>query len=337
MSGPQSRGVDHLGNISLVYGHSPAIERVNAMVPEIARTDIPVLLIGESGTGKEVYGRLIHRLSQRGHMPLKKLSCRALERSELHAQLRCDSKSGAEGPEEDLRTLFLDGIDELDLTCQKVLLSVLPDGDNGHSAARLIASSTRDLEKETESGRFRRELYFRINGVCLRLPSLRDRAEDVLPLMAHFLRKYAADLGREVPVLSDKEMEFLEMHGWPGNIRELENLARRIVLLGDSHRAIEELRALPALVLAEANEPRAIPLKVAARAASRQTERELISKALEGTHWNRKRAARQLQISYKSLLYKIKQTGLEEEHKGSKSAVDSSQETPRLCIRDSSN
>ena len=112
MSGPQSRGVDHLGNISLVYGHSPAIERVNAMVPEIARTDIPVLLIGESGTGKEVYGRLIHRLSQRGHMPLKKLSCRALERSELHAQLRCDSKSGAEGPEEDLRTLFLDGIDE---------------------------------------------------------------------------------------------------------------------------------------------------------------------------------------------------------------------------------
>jgi len=319
MSAPLSREVDHLGSASsFVCGHSPAIQSLNAIVGQIARTDIPVLLMGESGTGKEVYGRLIHRLSKRSHAPLKKLSCRALEPSEL-MQLRRDLKAGDEGLEEDLRTLFLDGVDELDLACQKVLLSVLPDGDgdkNGHSGARLIASTSRDLEKETESGRFRRELYFRINGVCLRLPPLRDRTEDVRPLMGHFLKKHASELGREIPMLSDREMEFLRTHGWPGNVRELENLARRIVLLGDSRSAIEELRSLPTLELKGGDEPGAISLKVAARAASRQTERDLISKALERTHWNRKRAAQELQISYKSLLYKIKQTGLEGKQSG---------------------
>jgi len=311
--------MSYAGDNSFVYGHSSAIQSLNAIIGEIARTEIPVLLMGESGTGKEVYGRLIHRLSKRSHTPLKKLSCRALEPGELLAPLRCVSNEGAEGPEEDLRTVFLDGIDELDVPCQNVLLSVLPDGDsgqNGHRGARLIASTSRDLEKETELGRFRRELYFRINGVCLRLPPLSDRTEDILPLMDHFLKKYAAELGHDVPVLSDKEMEFLGRYRWPGNVRELGNLARRIVLLGNSFRAIEELRALRPLVQTEADEPRAMSLRVAVRAASRQTERDLISKALERTHWNRKRAAQELQISYKSLLYKIKQTGLEGNQRG---------------------
>ena len=319
MNTPQSCGADYAGNGPFVYGHSPAIQSLNSIVGEIARTDIPVLLMGESGTGKEVYGRLIHRLSARSHAPLKKFSCRALEAGELLTQLRCGSKAGTENPEQDLRTLFLDGIDELDLACQKALLSVLPDGDNGQNGngcARVIASTSRDLQKEIESGRFRRELYFRINGVCLRLPPLRDRTEDILPLMEHFLRKYAAESGHAVPVLNNTENDFLRRHDWPGNVRELENLARRIVLLSDSRGAIEELRALPDQALTKLDEPQAISLKVAARAASRQTERDLISKALERTHWNRKRAAHELQISYKSLLYKIKQAGLEGKQKG---------------------
>ena len=121
------------------------------------------------------------------------------------------------------------------------------------------------------------------------------------------------ELEREALVLNERELEFLVAHDWPGNVRELENLARRIVLLGDSRKALEELGETPKLETARREEPRSLSLKVAARTASRRAERDLIAKALERTHWNRKRAAQELQISYKSLLYKIKQTGLEED------------------------
>ncbi|OLC92778.1 MAG: hypothetical protein DMG35_12670 [Acidobacteria bacterium] len=308
----------HPPNSLLVLGHSPAIQRLNAVVEDIARTSIPVLLEGESGTGKEVYGRAIHRLSKQGQWPLKKVNCRAVDQGELLALLKSDLRKSAESPEDGLQTLFLDGIDELDLESQRALLSLMPDGETEDSSSkrvRIIASTSRNLEKEIESGRFRRELYFRINGVCLRLPPLRDRKEDILVFMGHFLAKHAAELGREVPALSDQETELLITHDWPGNLREMENLARKIVVLGDSRRAIEELCAMPRLEPALAEEPRGSSLKVAARAASRRTERDLIAKALERTHWNRKRAAQELQISYKSLLYKIKQTGLEGDRK----------------------
>lgn len=305
-------------NGPFVYGHSPAIQTLNSVVAEIAPTNIPVLLMGESGTGKEVYGRMIHQLSQHGHQPLKKVSCRAVDQGEFFAALKLGMKKGADGCADGLQTLFLDCIDDLDLESQKILLSLLPDGEtdeNNSNRTRIIASTLRDLEKEIESGKFRRELYFRINGVCLRLPPLRDRKEDIHAFLAHFLAKHAAELGREAPALSDEEMEFLVTHDWPGNVRELENLARRIVLLGDSQKAIEELGKMPKLETAHREEPRSFSLKVAARTASRRAERDLIAKALERTHWNRKRAAQELQISYKSLLYKIKQTGLEEDQK----------------------
>jgi two-component system, NtrC family, response regulator AtoC len=314
MSTSPSPVTDLALSIGFVFGHSPATQRLNAIVEEVARTDIPVVLMGESGTGKEVYGRLIHRLSTHSRMPLKKLNCRTLEPGEFVAQLKTDLQGNGEGPEGCRRTLFLDGIDELDPGCQKFLLSLLPDGEseeNGHSRMRLIASTCRDLDREIELGRFRRELYFRINGVCLRLPPLRDRREDVLTFLEHFLAKHAAELGREVPVLSAEEMGFLVKHDWPGNIRELENLAREVAVLGDARKVIDDLRTKPKVEATLPEEPPSFSLKVAARAASRQTERDLILKALERTHWNRKRAARELQISYKSLLYKIKQTGLE--------------------------
>jgi two-component system, NtrC family, response regulator AtoC len=298
-----------------VCGCSRAIQEVNSVVGEIAGTDIPVLLTGESGTGKEVYARLIHRLSKHGHMPLKKVSCRAVEKAELLA-LKSDLRKQVENLGDGMGMLFLDGIDELDLGNQKILLSFLPDGDtdeNNPGRMRFIASTSINLEKEIEFGRFRRELYFRINGVCLLLPPLRDRKEDIRLLAGYFLAKHAAELGREAPALCDEEIEFLVSHNWPGNVRELENVARRIVALGDSGRAIRELREMPRLDPARREEPGAFSLKVAARTASRRAERDLIAKALELTHWNRKRAAQQLQISYKSLLYKIKQTGLEQQ------------------------
>jgi two-component system response regulator AtoC len=309
-----SRTMERTASSSFVYGRSAAMQSLNATMEEVARTNIPVLLMGESGTGKEVYGRLIHRLSKNCRTPLRKLSCRVVEPAEFFAQLKSDLGGNGSGSEDGPRTVFVDGIDELDPEYQKFLVSLLPDGEsaeNGDHRIRLIVSTCRNLEQEIESGRFRRELYFRINGVRLHLPPLRERREDTAELMKHFLAKHAAELGREVPVVSAQEMEFLETYDWPGNIRELENLARKIAVLGDSRKAIDELRNKPKVEAGFSGEPRSSSLKVAARAASRQAERDLISQALERTRWNRKRAARDLQISYKSLLYKIKQTGLD--------------------------
>jgi two-component system response regulator AtoC len=306
--------VDYTATSGFVYGRSPAIQSLNAMVAEVARTNIPVLLMGESGTGKEVYGRMIHRLSKNCHAPLRKLSCRSVDPGEFFAQLKSDLGGNGSDSEGGTRTVFVDGIDELEPGYQKFLVSLLPDGENnesGNHRLRLIASTCRNLEQEIESGRFRRELYFRINGVRLHLPPLRDRREDIAELMEHFLAKHAGELEREVPLVSGEEMEFLETYDWPGNIRELENLARKIAVLGDSQKAIQDLRYKPKIEPALPHESRSPSLKVAARAASRQAERDLISQALERTRWNRKRAARDLQISYKSLLYKIKQTGLD--------------------------
>jgi two-component system response regulator AtoC len=303
--------------LGFVYGRSESLRRLNAVVDEIARIQIPVLLVGESGTGKEVYARLIHRLSPLNHMAFQKLGCGALEPSRLLGQLQVYMQSNGNGGQNGPGTLFLDGIDELDLTCQKILLSLLPDegtGEKERSGLRLISSASRELGREVSSGRFRSELYFRINGVCLRLPPLRKRIEDVPALMECLLAKHSSELKRKSPQVSEEIMDFLVRHDWPGNIRELENLARKMVALGDPTTAVEELGAASPKAVHE--DKSSLSLKVAARAASRQAERELILRVLDRTHWNRKRAAQELQISYKSLLHKIKLTGVEDGKSG---------------------
>ena len=283
------------------------------MVAEIAKTDIPVLLMGESGTGKEIYARLIHRLSGLGEWPLKRVNCAAPDTERLLTQVQEEFHSGR-GSAATGRTVFLDGVHELDLACQRVLLSLLPDGEpkggDDHAAVRLISSTSRNLEKEIEAGRFRRELYFRISGVMLRLPPLRERKEDIPSLMEYFLLKHAAELKKDTPELAADAWRLLDSHNWPGNIRELENVARKIVAVGEATRALGDLSTTRELPPMNGESAPGSSLKVASRAAARRAERELILKALEQTHWNRKRAARELQISYKSLLYKIKQYDL---------------------------
>jgi len=285
------------------------------MVAEIARTDIPVLLVGESGTGKEVYARLIHQLSGLGEAPLKKVSCAALDAGRLLGEIREGFHSESGKGNVAARTVFLDGVHELDSACQRVLLSLLPDGEprgrSGEMVSRYISSTSRNLEKEIGEGRFRRELYFRINGVILRLPPLRERREDIPALLEYFLVKHSNELKKDAPELSSDARELLVSYDWPGNIRELENVAKKIVAIGDSTMALGDLRATQATVPMTGESAHISSLKVAARAASWRAERELILKALEQTHWNRKRAARELQISYKSLLNKIKQIGVE--------------------------
>jgi two-component system, NtrC family, response regulator AtoC len=305
-----SRTFELESEAGFVYGQSEAILPINAIIGEIARTDIPVLLHGESGTGKEVYARLIHQLSALRELPLVKLSCTVLQPGELLGKVKISLGTWRGEPQESSGTLFLDGIDELDLDCQRVLLAMLQEREmasRGRMGFRLISTTTRNLDKEIGLGRFRRELYFRINGACVKLPALRERKEDISVLMGYFLEMHARETGKMTPVLSQEDEEILRSHDWPGNIRELGNLARKVVALGESRAAMGELQrnAVPRQNAIES--ARSAPLKVVAREASRIAERELIQKALERTHWNRKLAARQLQISYKALLYKIKQ------------------------------
>ncbi len=307
--------LEQLMDADFVYGESAVMQSLNAMVAEIAKTDIPILLTGESGTGKEVYARLIHQVSVLGAVPLKKVFCADLDAGRLLAEVREESLSDPANGETGARTVFLDGVHELDAACQRVLLSLLPDGEpkggSRKTVWRFISSTSRNLEKEIQAGRFRRELYFRINGVILRLPPLRERKEDIPALLEYFLVKHSKELKKDIPELSDDTRELLVSYHWPGNIRELENLAKKIIAVGDATLALGNLRAIPSAEPMTADDGHISSLKAAARAASRRAERELILKALEQTHWNRKRAARELQISYKSLLYKIKQIDVE--------------------------
>jgi two-component system response regulator AtoC len=296
-------------DFGFIAGVSPAMQTLESVIGEIAPTNIPVLFVGESGTGKEMFANLVHRLSARNDESLKRISCAAMNPATFSAELELNTNGKSEAG-----TIFFDEIGELDSQCQRNLLCALPDGDavtrRGMLVARVVSTTSRNLDEEMRGGRFRSELYYRINGVCLRLPPLRERKEDIPSLTEFFLTKHAMQLGRARPSVSPQALQVLLDYPWPGNIRELENVVKKIVALGDEQLAIAALDAVsPAVRRMEAMPERSHSLKVAARAASREAERELILKALARTRWNRKRAAQELQISYKSLLYKLKQIG----------------------------
>lgn len=295
---------------------SAAMRLVEQAISSVAATELPVLLVGESGSGKEVVARHIHRLSQRNNEPFTKIVCGALtpEAFEgLRRGLEKDNGSSRVG------TLFLDEFIELTPACQASFLHALPDGEVvapiRSLSARIISATGRtldDLEEALQRGVLRKDLFYRINGVCLRLPPLRERREDIPALVEHFLRKGSLLLGRARPSLSPRAFEILRDYSWPGNIRELENTVTRMVALGDES-AISDLGSLVAGTRFSSNPAvERLSLKQTGRAASRQAEKELILKVLERTHWNRKRTAKQLQISYKALLYKLRQMGLED-------------------------
>ena len=299
-----------------VGGTSPAMLTLEAVLAEIAPTNIPVLLVGECGTGKQMFAHRIHQLSDRSE-PLMKVSCAGMRAESFASELGLDAGEEREYGH-DAGTAFFDEISELDAACQRNLLYALPDGEakprRGVLTARLICTTSRNLDEEMKSGRFRRELYYRINGVCLRLPALRERKEDIPQLSDYFLSKHCSELGRIRSPLSAKAIEVFMNYSWPGNIRELENVVKGIVALNDEELALSELTSTRNATDAAAPlDAQTRSLKVASKAASREAERELILKALGRTRWNRKRAAQELQISYKSLLYKLKQIGMDEE------------------------
>jgi len=292
---------------AFVEGASASMRPVEAVIRELSQSDVPVLLLAEPGAGKHATARRIHEMSRRRGQPFRTLQCSTLKPEELMITPKNGHSAGA-------GTIFLEELADLSAASQAFLREVLLRGTGGNGTGdvspRFICGSARDLEVEVKAGRLREDLYYRISGVCLRLPPLRQRKEDILRLVEHFLLKYGEEFRRPVPKLSS-EMERLFLdYSWPGNLRELESAARVLVALGDEHLAMGGLRALLRQP-SEAGNGNRLSLKAAAKAASHQAERELILKVLTRTRWNRRRAAAELQISYKALLYKLKQIGYE--------------------------
>ena len=288
--------------LEFVEGVSASMRPVEAVIRELAQSDVPVLLLAEGGAGKHATARRIHQMSGRSAHPFRWLQCLTAEPDDLGV-----AESNGDGRVNE-GTIYLDELADLDVECQARLLEALqptPGNGAGHGA-RLICGSARDLEVEVKAGRLREDLYYRISGVCLRLPPLRQRKEDIPVLMDHFLRKHAREFRLAVPVVSPATQQVFLDYAWPGNLRELEDAARVLVALGDERVAMGGLRALLGKP-SEAGNGETVSLKAAARAASREAEKELILKTLTRTRWNRRRAAEQLQISYKALLYKLKQ------------------------------
>jgi len=291
-----------------VEGVSPSMCTVEAVIRELAQSEVPVLLLAERGVGKHTTAQRIHDLSRRSSHPFSCLRCASLPAEQLIGSGSNQSPFLTGG------TVYLEEIAELSLECQGLLLDLLAKSEDrgkiSSEAARLICGSARDLEVEVKAGRLREDLYYRISGVCLRLPPLRQRRQDIPVLTDHFLRKWARDFRRPVPELSAETLQLFQDYSWPGNLRELGDAAKALVALGDETVAMGGLRALLRGPRAGGN-GNGISLKEAARAASREAEKDLILKVLTRTRWNRRRAAKELQISYKALLYKLKQIGYE--------------------------
>jgi two-component system, NtrC family, response regulator AtoC len=279
---------------------SAGMRTVEAMIRELSQNDVPMLVVAEHGSGKAAVAARIHALSRRAAEPFQVYQ--GLEASEEILAAR-DGQSG---------TVYLQEVGDLTAAAQKELVRQIGlSGAEQRRVPRYICGTSRELEPEVRAGKFREDLYYGISGVCLRLPPLRQRKEDIPVLRDWFLSTAARDFCRAVPVLSPETQNFFLEYNWPGNIRELKDAARAIVGLGDETLAMGGLRSLLRRVDRGGNGEK-ISLKDAARAASREAEREIILQVLTRTRWNRRRAAQELQISYKALLYKLKQIGYQE-------------------------
>jgi two-component system response regulator AtoC len=329
---------------SVIFGRGEAMQRVHEKVRKLATANIPVLIQGESGTGKEIISRLIHHLSPWKSGPFVKVNCPAIPGTLLESELfgyERGAFTGAYGSKPgrvemaNRGTLFLDEISELDMPLQSKLLQLLQDGqfcrigaqEDKKVEVRVVCATNRKLEQEIENGAFRSDLFYRINVVNLYLPPLRERAVDIADLVAYFLEYDNRKYNCRARMLSSEMMARLRTYHWPGNIRELENLIKRYVILGNEEVIAADLAPRdPDFFNAEIPLDGPISLKKLTRQAVRELERKVILKVLQNHHWNRKQAARSLGISYRALLYKIRDAGLPSNRAKRPDADNSSQQ-----------
>jgi two-component system response regulator AtoC len=319
---------------------SAPLVRIREILAQVADADVTVLIHGESGVGKEVIARTLHELSNRRDAAFVKVNCAALPEDLLESELFGYEKgafTGAHGRKAgkfeiaDRGTIFLDEIGEMSPPLQAKLLQVLQDGEFSRLGGqtdvrvdvRVVAATNRNLEEMVQSGRFREDLFYRLNVVNVWVPPLRERRDEIPVLAEHFLRRYSRKYAREYRPISERLMRGFLEYAWPGNVRELENVVKRIVVLQSEDTIAEEIfgarrpaespTAAAARVVSEVNlDSEHISLREVGRRAAREAEREALRRVLYQTNWNRKKAARILEVSYKTLLQKIKECGLGE-------------------------
>jgi two-component system response regulator AtoC len=313
---------------AVVFGTSELMNSLRDRLGKVASANVPVLIHGESGTGKDIIARMVHCLSPWKSGPFVKVNCPAIPGTLLESELfgyERGAFTGAYGSKPGRvemahrGTLFLDEISELDMSLQSKLLQLLQDGQFCRIGAqadkkvevRIVCATNRKLEEEIENGTFRQDLFYRINVVNLFMPPLRERRNDIENLANYFLDYYNRKYNCRAKAISPELMEVLQKYHWPGNVRELENLVKRYVILGSEDVITSDLQPRdPDLLTTDINFDGPISLKKLTRQATRALERKIILKVLHNHHWNRKQAARTLNISYRALLYKIRDAGL---------------------------
>jgi two-component system response regulator AtoC len=328
---PVSSLVQPLGEMppeAVVFGRTEAMQAVRDRLAKLAAANVPVLIQGESGTGKDILARMLHLASPWKTGPWVKVNCPAIPGSLLESELFGYEKgafTGAFGMKPGRvemahrGTLFLDEISELDMSLQAKLLQLLQDGqfcrigaqEDKKVEVRVVCATNRKLEQEIENGNFRADLFYRINVVNLHMPPLRERASDIPELVEYFLEYYNRKFNARAKPISNDLMGVLGKYYWPGNVRELENLMKRYVILGSEEVVAADLQPRqPDFFNADIPLDGPISLKKITRQAVHELERKIILKVLQNCHWNRKQAARALSISYRALLYKIRDAGL---------------------------
>lgn len=321
---------------------SPKMREVWEIIQQAARPDVTVLICGETGTGKDLVARAVHDLSSRQGGPFIKVNCAAVPRELLESELFGHERGAFTGAHQlqigkfesaNHGTIFLDEIGDLHPALQAKLLHVLQDGEfsrvGGKSTikvdVRILAATNQDLERAVAAERFREDLYYRLNVIQIWVPPLRERAEEIPFLADYFVQRYSKLFHREGFTLSPAAEERLIQYRYPGNVRELENVIKRMIILGDpllartpfpGGRMDDGGDGSP-----ETAQIPAVSLKDIARRAAGAAEREAMAKILEQTGWNRVRAAKLLKISYRALLYKIKQAGLSRARSSSRASA----------------
>jgi DNA-binding NtrC family response regulator len=338
-------------DFTMLFGAGPKMMEVKMTIEQVADTTATVLIRGESGTGKEVVARMIHAESSRCDKPFIKVNCAAIPHELLESELfgyEPGAFTGATrqklGKFEQANggTIFLDEVSEMHPALQAKLLHVLQDHEFSRLGGkrdiqvdvRVLAATNKPLERAVEEGVFREDLFYRLNVVTIHIPPLRERREEIPVFLEYFLEKYSQHYGKRPPMFSEYAVTRMMQYAWPGNIRELENLVKRYVIVGNEAQIIRELSTHKPIVSSFGATPEAAPapllppvhtsgngvdlempslLEIGRRAAM-QAEREAIERVLAQTRWNRRQAAKILKISYKALLNKLK--AMEENNKG---------------------
>ncbi len=350
--------VRHSSDFAAVFGTSPKMEEVKNTIEQVADTTATVLIRGESGTGKEVVARMIHAQSGRGEKSFVKVNCAAIPHELLESELFGYEPGAFTGANRqklgkfdlaDDGTIFLDEVSEMHPSLQAKLLHVLQGGEFSRLGGkrdisvdvRVLAATNKPLERAVEEGLFREDLFYRLNVITIHIPPLRERQEEILVFLDYFLRKYSEVYGKHPAPFGDQAVTLMMEYSWPGNIRELENLVKRYVIVGNEAQIIRELSTPKPSVTAVSTfgsgwsvrdaaygvdkaptkpPPAAIPITSArgegipdapslleiGRRAAMSAEREAIERVLTQTRWNRRQAAKILRISYKALLNKLK-------------------------------